>query len=268
VEVKTTAKLETGKISNKMVESYKRFAAKYKLPLLFASRVELYGDGLWILQTVDEFERNGRAANIELYPKTSGFVLLDDFMITVETPFELDAQYSREFREGAQHHPGLGYLTGLVAHTNEPITLYATSAKDAPASISFSDFQFLKLFFDRFQAPQSTRHCEYGVSIIKTVPRFWSKHFSGVLVTINRYLLDSDGVAHGANPSRLLAKIENGYNGYFTRTRLIRLIHEINARAQAIASTSLFGNGELGEPADREKHLDMLFPETAKKFAE
>lgn len=264
VEVKTTAKCETSKISNNMLDSYRRFARKFNLPLYFASRIQLGENGLWILQSSEEFEKNGRAVNIELYPKTSGFALLNDFALTIITPFKLELQYSDTAVGEAIYHEGFGYLTGVVAHTNVAIKLYCVKDENVMGAISFSSFPFLNIVFDRFATNESIRRCEHGVTITKKLNVARTEFISSLLVAINKCLSDEDGVADGMNASRFLAKIENGDAGYINRERLLMLISEINRRAEEVISQPLIGFGELGEVGDRQRHIDALF-KTKKK---
>jgi hypothetical protein len=265
VEVKTTAKYETSKLSNNMLSSYKRFADQFNLPLYFASRIQLGVNGLWILQSSGEFEANGRSASIELYPKTCGFALLNDFALTIIVPFDLELQYSDSVVEGAILHEGLGYLTGVVAHTDAIVRLNGVKDENTVGSISFSDLPFLNIIFDRFSANDSTRRCEYGTTITRHFSLGRTEFISSLLVAVNKQLSDSDGVSDAMNASRFLAKIENGESGYINRQKLLFLINEINRRSEEVISQPLIGFGELGEVGDRQKHLDNIFKKERKK---
>jgi len=259
VEVKTTAKYETSKISNNMLASYKRFASKFNLPLYFASRIQLGDKGLWILQSSEEFEKNGRSVSIENYTSTSGFALLDDFALTIITPFELELQYSDTAMEEPIYHEGYGYLTGIVVHTDVGVKLACVQSDNVAGSISYSSMPFLNIIFDRFSTDESSRRCEHGLTVTRRMSLGRMQFLSSLLVDVNKHISSKDGAQDGMNASRFLARIENGDDGYINREKLLMLIHAINLRAEDVISQPLIGFGDFGEESDRQRHLEAIF---------
>lgn len=262
VEVKTTRNLETSKISNGMLNKYIDYAKKFHKPLYFASRIMLGDNFLWILQSSNEFIKNGKKTKINFLTETSGFALLNDYAISICQPFKLELQFKKEKNESGIYFTDYGYLDDLiitVANTGQNKAVMSTT-KDI--SISYRDILFVNILFDFFTNNQYITPTPNGFTVIKKGELMRSEFISSLVLKVNHVIAPTSSSEINFNASRFLSEIENGKESYIDKRKLLILMDIINSRLEYNGLNPILSFGDLGEPGARRSMLNSLFNKT------
>ena len=125
IEVKSCAK-KRFKISNKDLQSRRRFAKRYGLPLVFAIRFREFDSGcLWVWEGADHLERTGRIVEATDLLASLGTVLLDDYCWMPTPAFHFINYYNTEASSGSPRHHEYGYCiaTYLLFPGSDPVAV-------------------------------------------------------------------------------------------------------------------------------------------------
>ena len=256
VEVKTTANFETKPISSAMLTAYKNFAAKFNLPIFFASRITLGTSFLWILQSESEFIDNKRKTKIDNYTTTCGYALLNDYAFTIQSPFKLEMIFRAD--DPTQKKPKFeefGYLTSLSILIKNHSSTLSTSPE---LSISVDDLIPVSFAINALGKNIEVRKSGYATTVIKqyTPPEMiW---LSSLVVESNKKIGYSGDGTTEVNASRFLARIEKGLDFYIKRSHLLFIIEFFNNKMRDNGLPDILGLGDFGKQGDRGKHLKKL----------
>lgn len=247
IEVKTSNSMETKKISSTMLNNYLNFAHKFNLPLLFASKIQQSNFQFWIIQTTDEFIENGRKTKVDYLVKTSGFILLNDYFLSVITPLKLEIHFTNEPVVTGMRYPNYGYVSAIKISQLDENGYEKLSLELEKAELAFD------ILLGCYQSELIKND---NASILeKKIPAFSLELISSLLLKMNQIVDLGDG---RMNASRLLAKIENGEKAIINNALLCHLFTAINKKFNEAGGCDVLGLLALGNENTREKKFKKL----------
>ncbi|MBS9866109.1 hypothetical protein J4H18_23315 [Vibrio alginolyticus] len=218
VEVKTTVNSETKKLGAGFLKKYSDYADTFGIPLLIASRLKISEQQQWwVIQTQEQFQNNGRKANVECLTNSVGHVILNDCFITAIQDIYVEKTFTKYPSMSKGYYPKYGHLKSVTVKTGK-------------STIVLEDSNFLfNLFLDCFAQRQLLIKQHGEDCIVTSVIDFMQDQLlSDMLLRANFCILDGQGNKY-ASASRLLALVESGNAKILYRDFIERSLYFFNS---------------------------------------
>jgi hypothetical protein len=237
IEVKTTDKFETSKLSNKVLEKHSQYARKLRLPLLMAARLTIGDELIWVMQTESQFKKSNRRSSVKAISDGVAYILLNDFEITATQDISVRYEWSKEPINSTTRSPEYGYLKELTIET-------AKQSLTLPVEHLFASL-LIDSFGKTFVKETPTKN---GVFVDYKINAPQGHLLSSLLLRANYHTLTSCGAEY-THASRLLALQESGKTALIKRDVFHRCLNILNSN-ELIFMVSLLGAPESSKLID------------------
>lgn len=248
IEVKTSNALETKKISGSFLNKYSEFCHKFRYPLFIASRIHRNNLLFWILQSESEFVNSGRKVEVSNLTNNSGCILLDDWFISTLNELTVTIHFSDHPTLSHAKYEDKGYLHTITVSQKH-------DGKICEFNINEKEF-ILNAFLDEFQS--SDTYNEKENILVRKIPKLSSDLLSSILLKMNMRIIDSDSPDDRLNASRMLVKIESGYDTYINKSYLKNIMEALNGKSISSGSGIIFAPLGIGSDYERKKKMGEL----------
>ena len=242
VEVKSCSKTKF-KISEKDLNSRKKYAARFGLPLMIAVRFMMFGrHTLWVLMEAGALERQGRKIECTDMTRSLTQVLFDDYGLFTHPSLQLIHYYDSS--------PGLSGIRHKEYGTQTKVAVVIPDCDPIPVPDYISPF--VTVLFESFEHQivqvERQNNCSVVVSHVGNQMRILSD-----LVYSSNYLARNEDGEIAYDARRTIARLDSDMKPILiTRSMMEHTVAFLNLR-----QTVLFKIG-IGEPDHQEKILRKL----------
>lgn len=240
VEVKSCIKKQY-KISANDLKARTDFAARFKLPLIFAIRFTLFqGQSYWIILDSKKLNEQGRKVEVSQVVGTLGSVLLNDYCLFTHPQLHLMQYFSSNTDKISIIHKDYGILVKTVLYIPnvEPIVL------DDIKSV------FVNAIFENFEMNSVKIEQENDITCVISHVGAQARFLSNIIYKINNLSIDENG-DKVYDPTRFVSRLDSETDrpALFTRDLVEKVIGFLN-RYNAV-----FSKISIGDPKQHEKIL-------------
>lgn len=244
VEVKTSKKSETKKISPSFLKKYSAYARSFDFPLLIASRLKLNEkQQWWIIQTKQQFENNGRKASVESLSNCVSQIIFNDYFITATQDIIVEIRFTEKPDKSKSYDPEHGYLHSVLVRSEFGII----KLENEHLSLNL----FLDCFAQEFISKNETSEF---ITVTRVINFMQGQLLSDMLLRANFCKLDKSGSKY-SSASRLLALVENGEASIIKRENFEATLSFFNA------NNLLFMITKIGDIASNIETVNLLMNE-------